>query len=49
MFESNFPTDRHWVSYGVLWNAFKRMTAGASESELDALFHNTAARVYRLT
>ena len=48
LFESNFPTDRQWVSYGVLWNSFKRMTAGASEDELSALFHDTAGRIYRL-
>ena len=29
MFESNFPVDKGMCSYGVLWNAFKRV-AGAS-------------------
>ena len=48
MFESNFPPDRLRCSYGVLWNAFKRMAAGASESDKTLLFHDTAARVYRL-
>jgi predicted TIM-barrel fold metal-dependent hydrolase len=32
----------------VLWNAFKRLTAGASADEKAGLFHDTAARVYRL-
>lgn len=48
MFESNFPVDRLAVGYDVLWNAFKKMVAGASESEKDALFRGTATRVYRL-
>ncbi|MEZ4353483.1 MAG: amidohydrolase family protein [Myxococcota bacterium] len=48
LFESNFPVDRLSVSYDVLWNAFKKMVAGASEDEKDALFRGTATRVYRL-
>lgn len=48
MFESNFPVDKASSSYGVLWNAFKRLSAGASVSEKKALFAGTAARVYRL-
>ncbi len=48
MFESNFPVDKQSCSYAVLWNAFKKMVADASESEKSALFHDTATRVYRL-
>ncbi|MDB5412207.1 MAG: amidohydrolase [Rubritepida sp.] len=48
MFESNFPVDKGMCSYPVLWNAFKRLAAGASEAEKTALFSGTAARVYRL-
>lgn len=48
MFESNFPVDKASCSYSVLWNAFKKIAAGCSESEKAALFHDTAARVYRL-
>jgi predicted TIM-barrel fold metal-dependent hydrolase len=48
MFESNFPVDKISFSYGVLWNAFKRMTKDFSPTERAALFHDTAARVYRL-
>ncbi|MEM1231609.1 MAG: amidohydrolase family protein, partial [Pseudomonadota bacterium] len=48
MFESNFPVDKVSASYAVLWNAFKRIAAGASDSEKAALFHDTAHRVYRL-
>jgi L-fuconolactonase len=48
MFESNFPVDRVSCSYAVLWNAFKKIAAGASPSEKAALFHDCAARTYRL-
>jgi predicted TIM-barrel fold metal-dependent hydrolase len=48
MFESNFPVDKAACSYSVLWNAFKRLTWGASAGERAALFHDTAQRFYRL-
>lgn len=48
MFESNFPVDKASFSYRILWNAFKRLTAGASKHEKAALFGGTAARIYRL-
>ena len=48
MFESNFPVDKQSVSYPVLWNAFKKIAAGASPSEKANLFHDTAMRAYKL-
>lgn len=48
MFESNFPVDRWSLSYGVLWNALKKIAAPFSADERDAMFFGTAARVYRL-
>jgi predicted TIM-barrel fold metal-dependent hydrolase len=48
MYESNFPVDKITCSYTVLWNAFKRLAAGASAAEKAALFSGTASRVYRL-
>ena len=48
MFESNFPPDRGAYSYGVVWNAFKRLTAGYTNDERRDLFGRTAARVYRM-
>ncbi|MEX2333194.1 MAG: amidohydrolase family protein, partial [Pseudohongiella sp.] len=33
MFESNFPVDRLSISYPVVWNAFKKLSIGFSESE----------------
>ncbi len=48
MFESNFPVDKVSCGYQVLWNSFKRVTAGCSVAEKAKLHHDTAARVYRL-
>jgi L-fuconolactonase len=48
MFEANFPPDNDGGSYGATWNAFKLIAAGCSESEKDALFSGTAARVYQI-
>ena len=48
MFESNFPVEKVSCSYNVLWNSFKRLTANYSAAERTLLFHDTAARVYRL-
>jgi L-fuconolactonase len=48
MFESNFPVDRAAAGYGVVWNAFKRLVSGAAKEHKKMLFHDTAARVYRL-
>lgn len=48
VFESNFPVDKAMYDYVTLWNAFKRLAAGASESERAALFHDNAARFYRI-
>ena len=48
MFESNFPPDKVGYSYNVLYNAFKRLSAAYSASERAALFHDTAATVYRV-
>ncbi|MFH1603859.1 MAG: amidohydrolase family protein [Pseudomonadota bacterium] len=48
MFESNFPVEKMGASYATLWNAFKRITAGASAAEKHQLYSGTARRVYRL-
>lgn len=48
MFESNFPVDKGMVSYGVLWNAFKRMTAHLPANARTELFSTVAAHTYSL-
>jgi predicted TIM-barrel fold metal-dependent hydrolase len=48
LFESNFPVERQSNDYVTLWNAFKRLTRGYSAAERAALFHDTAAGVYRI-
>ncbi len=46
MFESNYPVDRWGATYPILWNAFKRITAKASDAEKSALYSANAARFY---
>ena len=48
MFESNFPVDKLSIHYHVLYNALKKIAAGFSDDEQDAMFYRTAARVYSL-
>lgn len=48
MFESNFPVDKGYYGYRACWNAFKRLTAGFSETEKAALYAGSATEVYRL-
>jgi predicted TIM-barrel fold metal-dependent hydrolase len=49
MFESNFPVEKLSTSYVNLWNGFKRITEKYTARERAALFHDTAARVYRIS
>jgi len=48
MMESNYPPDGRSSGFVPLWNALKHIVRGASSSEKAALFHGTAARVYRI-
>ena len=48
MFESNFPVDKQSCSYAVLWNAFKKIAAQATDEDRRWLFHDTAATAYGL-
>lgn len=48
LFESNFPVDKMGTGWVVLWNAFKRLAAGASAEEKAALFAGTARKAYSL-
>lgn len=47
MMESNYPPDARSCGFVPLWNALKYIVKGASDEERAALFHDTAARVYR--
>lgn len=46
MFEGNFPVDSAACNYRELWNAFKLIAAGASDTEKAWLFRNTARTTY---
>ena len=48
MMESNFPVDKYSISYPVLYNGLKKITASRSQAEKARLFYGTAASVYRI-
>jgi len=48
MFASNYPVDGLRVGFGQMFDDFKRMTASFTPSEGRRLFHDNAARFYRL-
>jgi predicted TIM-barrel fold metal-dependent hydrolase len=48
MMESNFPPDGRSGGFVPTWNALKCIVMNASADDKRALFHDTAARVYRL-
>jgi predicted TIM-barrel fold metal-dependent hydrolase len=48
MFGSNFPIEKIWTSYRALFGAFQAATTGLTESQQNAIFNETASRVYRL-
>ncbi|MSQ88528.1 MAG: amidohydrolase [Betaproteobacteria bacterium] len=48
MFASNFPVDSLRVSYDRMFQDFKRMSAALSVSDQRKLFHDNAARFYRI-
>ncbi|MDG4870928.1 amidohydrolase family protein, partial [Guyparkeria sp. 1SP6A2] len=48
LFGSNFPIEKMWTSYRELVDAFRAATAPLSAAQRDAIFKDTATRVYRL-
>ena len=48
VFGSNFPIEKIWTSYADLFAAFQAATAELPTTDRQAIFNDTAARVYRL-
>jgi predicted TIM-barrel fold metal-dependent hydrolase len=48
LFGSNFPIEKLWTDYASLVAAHAQAAGGLSASEREAVFHDTARRVYRL-
>lgn len=48
MFGSNFPIEKLWCRYSELFDAFRAGVESLGQAASDAIFNNTAARVYRL-
>ena len=45
---SNFPIEKLWTDYGALLAAHRAAAAALPEADRAAVFHDTAARIYRL-
>jgi predicted TIM-barrel fold metal-dependent hydrolase len=48
LFGSNFPIEKLWTTYGELVEAYLKAAGRLSKDEREAIFHDTAARLYRL-
>jgi predicted TIM-barrel fold metal-dependent hydrolase len=48
MFASNYPVDSLVASYDTIMGGFKAIVADRPEAERRALFHDNAARIYRI-
>jgi predicted TIM-barrel fold metal-dependent hydrolase len=48
LFGSNFPIEKIWTGYRDLIEAFLKAAGDLSAADRRAIFHDTAARVYRL-
>ncbi|RBI84966.1 amidohydrolase [Rhodosalinus halophilus] len=46
---SNFPIEKLWTDYATLLAAHRHAAAGLSAAQQNAIFNDTACRVYRLT
>lgn len=48
MFASNYPVDRLRMSFDAIFDEFDEATRDLSQAERQALFHDNAARIYRM-
>lgn len=48
MFASNFPVDKIYSDFRTLYDAFFEIVQGFSEAEKVKMFHDNAARIYRI-
>jgi predicted TIM-barrel fold metal-dependent hydrolase len=48
MFASNFPVDKLYSNFNTLYGAFRGITEPFNTDERRMLFHDNAARYYRL-
>lgn len=48
LYGSNFPIEKLWTDYPSLYAAYQSAAAGLSETDVRAIFNDTASRVYRL-
>jgi predicted TIM-barrel fold metal-dependent hydrolase len=48
LYGSNFPIEKIWCRYDDLFDAFRAGAESLGQKACDAIFNDTAARIYRL-
>ena len=48
LFATNWPVDSLWSTYGEVVNAFREITNGLTDAEIDALFSGNSERIYNI-
>jgi predicted TIM-barrel fold metal-dependent hydrolase len=48
LYGSNFPIEKLWTDYGTLVGVMRECLAKCSADERRAIFHDNAARIYKL-
>ncbi len=48
LYGSNFPIEKLWTSYRDLFDAFQEAAFGLPKAQQKSIFHDTAARIYRI-
>ena len=49
LFASNFPVDRLTGDFRTIYSGYREITKDFPDKEIAQLFHDNAARIYRLT
>jgi predicted TIM-barrel fold metal-dependent hydrolase len=48
IYGSNFPIEKIWTTYPEIINSFRQCLAGLPQAAQEAIFHDTAHKLYRL-
>jgi predicted TIM-barrel fold metal-dependent hydrolase len=48
LFGSNFPIEKLWTSYAAQVEAYRKAGSSLAPREQQAIFHDSAMRVYRI-
>jgi len=49
LYGSNFPIEKLWTTYKTMFKAFQNAASSLTPEQQNAIFNDTAARIYRLS